>query len=301
VSPPYSRRGFRGGLLVITMPELPEVETIARGLRKTIVGKKVKVVQAIFPGIVKQNFDTFKKAILQKVIKGVRRRGKYLLLDLAGGKTIMVHLGMTGNFLFVNKASKPHPSSKNPASKHDHLIFRFCDSNAYLCYNDQRKFGKIKVFNTKEENNIPELKKLGPEALDITASEFVEIFRGRKGRIKSALLNQQIIAGLGNIYTDESLFEAKINPAQKIDSLNENKVRELHRAIKKILHKAIKAGGSSIDNYLNIDGRMGEFQLQHKVYGREGERCKRCGTKIKRIKINQRSSYFCPRCQPIKD
>jgi formamidopyrimidine-DNA glycosylase len=283
------------------MPELPEVETIAKGLRQTIIGKKLTSVRAIFPEIVKQNFDTFKKAILQKVIRGVRRRGKYLLIDLAGGKTILAHLGMTGNFLFVNKASKPLPSSTNPANKHDHLIFRFCGSNAQLCYNDQRKFGKIKVFNTKEENNVPELKKLGSEALEIPSSQFVNIFKRRKGKIKSALLNQHIMAGLGNIYADESLFEAKINPVQKVDRLSENRLKQLHKAIKRILHKAIKAGGSSIDNYLNVNGKMGEFQIQHKVYGREGERCKRCGAKIKRIKINQRSSYFCPRCQQIKD
>jgi len=281
------------------MPELPEVETIAKGLRQTIAGKKVKEVQAIFPKIVKQKFNFFKKTIVQKKIKGIRRKGKYLLIDLSGGKTILVHLGMTGNLLFVNTTSGRHQSQTKPIGKHDHLIFKFCNSNTHLCYNDQRKFGKIKVFNTKEESNVPELKKLGPEALDVTPSEFVNIFKRRKGKIKSALLNQHIMAGLGNIYADESLFEAKINPAQKVDLLNNDQLKQLHKAIRKILHKAIKAGGSSIDNYLNVDGKMGKFQLQHKVYGREGVRCPRCGTKIKRIKINQRSSYFCHKCQPL--
>jgi len=281
------------------MPELPEVETIAEGLRQKIAGKKVREVQAIFPRIVKQKFNVFKKTVAQKKIAGVRRRGKYLLIDLSGGKTIMVHLGMTGNLLFVNTTSGRHRSTTKPIGKHDHLIFKFCNSNTQLCYNDQRKFGKIKVFNTQEESNVPELKKLGPEALDVTSSEFVNIFAKRKGKIKSALLNQHIIAGLGNIYADESLFEAKINPVQRVDHLSVIKLRHLHKAIRKILLKAIKAGGSSIDNYLNVDGKMGEFQLQHKVYGREGERCKKCGTEIKRIKINQRSSYFCPRCQPL--
>jgi formamidopyrimidine-DNA glycosylase len=281
------------------MPELPEVETIAKGLRQTIVGKKVKEVQAIFPKIVKQKFNVFKKTVAQKKIVGVRRRGKYLLIDLSGGKTIMVHLGMTGNLLFVNATSGRHRSPTKPISKHDHLIFKFCNSNTHLCYNDQRKFGKIKVFNTQEESNVPELKKLGPEALDVTSSELVNIFAKRKGKIKSALLNQHIMAGLGNIYADESLFEAKINPTQRVDHLSDVKLRNLHKAIRKILRKAIKAGGSSIDNYLNIDGKKGKFQLQHKVYGREGERCSRCGAEIKRIKINQRSSCFCPRCQPL--
>ena len=289
------------------MPELPEVETIAKGLRKAIAGKRIKEVKAIFPGIVRQNFNLFKKAIIQKRVKGVRRRGKYLLIDLSAGKTILAHLGMTGNFLFIRSADLPHKPSGRPWSesefddKHDHLIFRFLASKAELRYNDQRKFGKIKVFNTAKERTIPELKKLGPEALEIKFSEFIEIFKKRKGKIKSALLNQQIIAGLGNIYADESLFEAKIHPERKADKLSSKKLRKLHQAIQRILKKAIKAGGSSIENYYDINGEIGSFQLQHKVYGREGEPCKRCGARIKRIKINQRSSYFCSKCQPLKD
>jgi formamidopyrimidine-DNA glycosylase len=288
------------------MPELPEVETIAAGLRRTIVGKKVKTIQAVFPHIVKQNFNVFKKAVTQKKIRRVRRKGKYLLIDLSGDKTILIHLGMTGNLLlrFRRPSStdrcQPHAKKSNRKDKHDHLIFCFLGSNARLCYNDQRKFGRIKVFDTDNENQVPELKKLGSDAIDVTPAEFIELFKKRKGRIKSALLNQHIVAGLGNIYADESLFEARINPAQKIDRLSKTKLVQLHQAVNKILRKAIKAGGSSIDNYLNVDGNMGRFQLQHKVYGREGERCKRCGSKIKRIKINQRSSYFCPKCQPIK-
>lgn len=288
------------------MPELPEVETIAKGLRLAIVGKKVNNIQVIFPGIIKQNTDLFKKSVHHKKIKGVRRRAKYLLIDLSGGKTILVHLGMTGNLLLydrrlpsaVRREIKASPTRN--CNKHDHLVFKFLGSNDCLYYNDQRKFGKIKVFDTEKENQVPELKKLGPDAIDITPSEFASLFRKRKGKIKSALLNQQIVAGLGNIYADETLFEARINPAQRVDNLSKSKLIQLHKAINKILHKAIKAGGSSIENYLNIDGRMGEFQLQHKVYGREGERCMGCGAKIKRIKINQRSSYFCSKCQPIK-
>ncbi len=288
------------------MPELPEVETIAKGLSKVVAGKRIKEIKATFPGIVRQSFRIFKIAIIQKRIKDVRRRGKYLLMDLSGGKTILVHLGMTGNFLFVkykNSSFKPSSqllSQEEPYDKHNRLIFRFYGTPDELHYNDQRKFGKLKVFNTAEEKDVFELKKLGPEALDITSSEFIEIFRRRKGRIKSALLNQQIVAGLGNIYTDESLFEAKIHPAQRVDLLSQNKLKDLRKAIKKILHKAIKAGGSSIENYCNIEGEIGSFQLQHKAYGREGEPCRTCGVKIKRIKINQRSSYFCPRCQPFR-
>jgi formamidopyrimidine-DNA glycosylase len=273
------------------MPELPEVETIVRGLQKTVVGKKIKSIKMIFPGIVKQDAKKFKKNVDKSEIRRVRRQGKYILIDLSNGNTILAHLGMTGNFLLVKSSS--------PRNKHNHLIIRFYETRKELRYNDQRKFGKIKSFPTSKEESVSELKKLGPEPLNISAPDFINLFQKRKGRIKSALLNQQIIAGLGNIYADESLFEAKIHPAQKIDKLSLQELKRLHQAIQIVLRKAIKAGGSSIENYYNVNGEIGSFQLQHKVYGREGLPCKRCGTKIKRIKISQRSSYFCPKCQPL--
>jgi formamidopyrimidine-DNA glycosylase len=271
------------------MPELPEVETIVRGLQKTVVGKRIKSIKVIFPGIVKQDTKKFRKNVEKAKIIRVRRRGKYILIDLFNGTTILIHLGMTGNFLLVKSSS--------PRNKHDHLIIRFNKNPKELRYNDQRKFGKIKSFPISKEEKVSELKKLGPESLNISSSGFINLFQKRKGRIKSALLNQQIIAGLGNIYADESLFEAKIHPAQKIDKLSLQELKRLHQVIQIVLRKAIKAGGSSIENYYNINGEIGSFQLQHKVYGREGLSCKRCGTKIRRIKISQRSSYFCPRCQ----
>lgn len=271
------------------MPELPEVETIVRGLQKIVVGKKIRNVKVIFPGIVKQDAKNFIRNVGRSKIVTVRRQGKYILIDLSNGNTILAHLGMTGNFLLVKSSS--------PRNKHNHLIIRFYETRKELRYNDQRKFGKIKSFSTSKEKNISDLKKLGPESLNISAPDFINLFQKRKGRIKSALLNQQILAGLGNIYADESLFEARIHPAQKIDKLSPQELKRLLQAIQKILKKAIRAGGSSIENYYNVNGEIGSFQLQHKVYGREGLPCKRCGTKIKRIKINQRSSYFCPKCQ----
>jgi formamidopyrimidine-DNA glycosylase len=275
------------------MPELPEVETIVKGLQKAVVGKKIKDVNVIFPGIVKQNSNNFKKNVGKSEIVGVRRRGKFTLVDLSNGRTILTHLGMTGSFLFLK--------SSTLLNKHDHLVVKFYQSQKELRYNDPRKFGKIKSFSTSKEENISDLKKLGPESLNISFSDFVTLFQKRKGRIKSALLNQQIIAGLGNIYADESLFEAKIHPQQKADKLSPQKLKKLHQGMQKILKKAIKAGGSSIENYHNVDGEIGSFQLQHRVYGREGLPCKRCRSKIKRIKISQRSSYFCPRCQALSN
>jgi formamidopyrimidine-DNA glycosylase len=288
------------------MPELPEVETIARGLRKAIVGKRIKSVEAVFPGIVKQNSNVFCKTITGRIVLGVRRRGKYLLVDLSDGKTLLVHLGMTGNLLLDQKSPSSGKSPRQKAAshevvdKHDHVIFTFCGDRQALRYNDQRKFGKLKVCDACEEQKAAELRALGPEALDVSPAEFVRILRKRKGKIKSLLLNQKVIAGLGNIYADESLFGARIHPAQRADHLSDRKLKDLHKSIKATLKRAIKAGGSSIDNYLHVDGQIGGFQLQHRVYGREGERCRQCGAKIKRIKISQRSSYFCPRCQPLK-
>jgi formamidopyrimidine-DNA glycosylase len=205
---------------------------------------------------------------------------------------------MTGSFLFA--PNNPKGSKGSRVDKHDHVIFAFRDCDELLRYNDQRKFGKMKVYDTKNEAKLPELRKLGPEALGISSSEFVRLFRGRKGRIKPALLNQQIVSGLGNIYADESLYLARIHPAQKINLISEKKLKNLHQAVRKTLLRAIKAGGSSIDNYVQVDGKLGSFQLQHQAYGREGEPCRRCRTRIKRIKLNQRSSYFCPKCQVLK-
>ena len=271
------------------MPELPEVETIARGLKKTLVGKKIEDVKVIFPGIVKEDSKDFTRHVVKTKVLSVRRRAKFILIDLSNRKTILLHLGMTGSCLFLR------PSS--PLNKHDHLTVMLCRSQKELRYNDQRKFGRIKSFSTSNQGSISDLRKLGPEPLDMSSSDFLSLFTKRKGRIKSTLLNQQVMVGLGNIYADESLFEARIHPLQRADKLSPQKLRRLHQAIQKILKRAIRAGGSSIENYYNVDGEIGSFQLQHNVYGREGLACKICGAKIRRIKISQRSSYFCPRCQ----
>ncbi len=271
------------------MPELPEVETIARGLESALIGKKIEDVKVMFPGILKEESKNFRRNVVQTKVIGVRRRGKFILMDLSNGKTILVHLGMTGACFLLKRSSR--------LDKHDHLTVTLCRSQKELRYNDQRKFGRIKSFSACKEESISDLRKLGPEPLEISSPDFVNLFRKRKGRIKPALLNQQIIAGLGNIYADESLFEARINPLQRIDKISPKKLRRLHRAVQKILKRAIRAGGSSIENYYKVNGEIGSFQLQHNVYGREGLVCKRCKAKIKRIKISQRSSYFCPRCQ----
>lgn len=278
------------------MPELPEVETIVQGLRKSVIGKRIKGVKCDGCRVFTQK--NFKKDLVGKRIKSVRRRGKFILMELSDNHQLLIHLGMTGGLF--------HYKKNEPKDKHDHLIIDFTDNRTQLRYNDQRKFGRIrkrKTVNRKLKTvhceQFTEIAQLGPEPLEITRDEFVKIFRKRKGRIKPLLLNQKVIAGIGNIYSDEALFEARVHPLTPANRISRPKLKKLHRAIQKILKKAILAGGSSVDNYTNLEGERGLFQLEHKVYAREGQKCKRCGTKIKRIRITQRSTHYCPRCQKI--
>jgi len=272
--------------LLSYMPELPEVQTIVDGLNKIILGKKIKSISTDSSRVFSQK--DFKKGVEGSKITIIRRRGKFIIIELSNTRAILIHLGMTGNLFYLKKESFPE--------KHDHMVMKFSD-HTQLRYNDQRKFGKIKMIDLAKLENVSEIGQLGSEPLKISLKDFVNIFQRRKGRIKTALLNQKILAGLGNIYSDEALFDAKIHPLTKIDNLNQTKLKALYSSIKKILKKAIQSGGTSVDDYLNVDGQEGFFQFKLKVYGREGEPCPRCGAKIKRIKISQRSSHYCPRCQ----
>ena len=275
-------------LKIPLMPELPEVETIVRGLRKTVLGKKIKNLR-IFPSRVLHSSPAFlKRNLIQQRIQEIRRRGKNIIIKLTSGDLLMIHLGMTGNLFYLERPTL--------MGKHDHIDLEFTDKT-YLRYSDIRKFGKFKLIKSSQAGEEDVLKKLGPEPLEISRNDFVKLLLRRKGGIKSVLLNQSIIAGIGNIYADEALFKAKIHPLQKVSDISRNRLIKLYQAIQKILKKAIKAGGSSVDNYRDVEGGIGFFQLYHKVYGREGEPCKRCGTKIKRIIISQRSAHFCPKCQ----
>jgi len=272
----------------LIMPELPEVETIVRGLKRTVLGKKIKTIKIVPSRVLQNNPRYLKRNLTGLKIVSVKRRGKNIILQLSGGNLLLIHLGMTGNLIYLKRPA--------PLKKHDHLNMEFSDKSQ-LRYNDPRKFGKFKLVKSSRKENIEDLKSLGPEPLEITENDFVRLVQTRRGRIKSTLLNQKFIAGIGNIYADEVLFEAKIHPEERACNISLNRLKKLHQAIQKILKKAIKSGGSSIDNYLDLEGRQGLFQLQHKAYGKKGKPCPRCGTKIKRIVVNQRSSYFCPKCQ----
>ena len=273
------------------MPELPEVETVARGLQKRLAGD---VIESVWVGEKKQPLKSSAADIVAALegsrIVQARRVGKHIAIDLepvsrtrvsAPHGQWIVHLGMTGSMLVT--------SPEAPIEKHTHLIAKMA-SGKELRYVDPRMFGKLAV--VKEAFQAP-----GREPLDIDFESFAKLFRKRKTPIKSALLNQSLLSGVGNIYADESLARAGIRPRRRAASLTRAELKKLYDALKKVLHEAIAAGGSSVSDYVDADGERGFFQIKHLVYGREGQPCRKCKTPIKRVVIAGRSSHYCAKCQ----
>ena len=263
------------------MPELPEVETVARSLAP-LIGRRILTAQ--FRGLrVLRGADpeTMAACLRGRRITGVERYGKFILVALGGGGYLVIHLGMTGRLLLGG-----------PAGKHTHAILTL-DRGAVLLYDDSRQFGLLEY-----SREFPErFKKLGPEPLEVTVEEFRAALRRRKTRIKALLLNQGFLRGLGNIYADESLFRAGIRPRRQAASLSREELRRLHGQIRKVLREAITAGGSSISDYFDVAGEPGLFQTRHRVYGRTGEPCLTCGSPIQRVVVAGRSTHYCARCQ----
>src|SRR5258707_4292023 len=291
------------------MPELPEVETVARGLQGSIAGRRILSVT-----LRKTDFIDDPVAIERELpgrrIARVERFGKFMLLQLAnknealGAATesgsadhagipdagiqeaLLVHLGMTGNLA-------PH-FSEQPLAKHTHVTF-VLDDGRELRYVDPRRFGRMAYL--AGETLAAELLRFGAEPLLVSAEEFARRVRSSRARIKALLLDQRVLRGVGNIYADESLWSARIHPATAGGNLTFAEAATLLRALQKILRKAIQIRGSSISDFVDADGVEGDYQQHHKVYGREGEKCFRCGATIKRIIVAGRSSHFCPVCQ----
>jgi formamidopyrimidine-DNA glycosylase len=284
------------------MPELPEVETIARGLARRVTGD---VIESVWigskPEPLKSPASEIARILESARIADVRRIGKHIVFDLektrrepsrarksrhktsknvATPSQWIVHLGMTGRMLVC----KPD----EPVEKHTHLIAKL-SSGRELRFVDPRRFGRLSV---SQSFQAP-----GFEPLEVELDRFAKLFRGRKTPIKSALLNQKLLSGVGNIYADEALFRAGIRPRRRAASLSQEYLRRLYLAVQEVLKEAIELGGSSISDYVDADGQEGFFQLQHRVYGREGEPCLVCQTPIKRIVIAGRSSHYCPKCQ----
>ncbi|HPS21456.1 MAG TPA: DNA-formamidopyrimidine glycosylase [Candidatus Paceibacterota bacterium] len=284
------------------MPELPEVETTVRGLRKKVLNLSILDVWTDLKTKDPRKKDTvadpkyfpvFKKEIKNKKIISVERVAKNILINLSGSpaKTILIHMKLTG-YLFYGK---------DPKIKFAHVIFSLSNKH-YLVFSDMRKFGKITLLDTKEAHETKHLKGIGPDPLskEFTLEKLKEVLNKKpNGKIKTVLLDQSIIAGIGNIYSDEILWYAGIHPERKISQIKPEEFKKLHKFIKEVLQKGINFGGDSMSDYRNINGLPGEFQLQHQAYQRTGEKCRKkgCGGVIIRKVINNRSAHFCAKHQ----
>ena len=268
------------------MPELPEVETIARGLDKRLAGDRIEEVWiGDKSNLLKSPASEIARVLRGSRIEGFRRVGKHIVGELASAKgpaQWVIHLGMTGRCLVCEPTVE--------TAKHTHLIATLA-SGRELRFVDPRRFGKLQVLEGSG------FAAAGAEPIAADRQGFVELFKGRKTPIKSALLNQRLLSGIGNIYADESLFRAGIRPRRRAASLTRAELMRLYDAIQQVLAEAIQAGGSSVSDYVDENGDGGLFQLQHRVYQRTGEPCLVCGTGIKRVVVAGRSSHYCPRCQ----
>lgn len=275
------------------MPELPEVETVARGLRASLVGRTIIGVEVFWPrSVIPPNPAAFTRRLTGQTVTGVERRGKWVVISLSGGDGLLVHLRMTGQLVLETEEC--------PGGRHVRVLL-LLDDGRHLCFSDTRKFGRLWLVDDPAEA----LGDLGPEPLadDFTAARLRKMLAQRRGRIKPLLLNQRFLAGLGNIYTDEALWRAGIHPLRRADTLTPAEVRRLHRAIRSVLRAAIASGGTTLPDaaYQQPDGQSGEFASRLTVYGRAKQPCPRCGTIIERIKVSQRGTHLCPHCQSLPE
>ena len=280
------------------MPELPEVETIRRGLESFIKNAKITKVKVLCD----KSFIGPKELVENQTIKNIRRKGKALLLDLENGITMMIHLRMTGQLIFRGDESFAggHPTDSFFAElpdKQTRVIFEL--ENGTLFFNDQRKFGFVKVLETAEVENDKFIKALAKEPWDITFDEFKKnLMRHKSAPIKAVILDQKVIAGLGNIYADEALYYAKIHPKHATGTLTDADIKNILEGAKTVMQASIDSGGSTMKTYVKADGTKGDYlRLFAKVFRREGEPCERCGTEIIKIRVAGRGTHICPKCQ----
>jgi formamidopyrimidine-DNA glycosylase len=266
------------------MPELPEVETIKRELEKAVVGKKITKVSIINPKVIKEPSPAkFKKAITRTTIKGILRKAKLLIIELSNGKFLTVHLKMTGQLIYPGQGSKLA-----------RVVFSLsCGKN--LDFNDGRLVAELRLVDDWQKLKF--IQRLGPEPFALSPERFREMLSSRRTKIKPLLLDQTFICGVGNIYANEALFRAKINPGTPANSLSAAASKLLLDELKNTLKEAIRCKGSSVDQYVQLSGAHGSYVKYHKVYDRKGKPCFRCRTRIERISLGGRGTYFCPRCQ----
>lgn len=274
------------------MPEMPEVETVRRTLLPLIKGKTIKEVTVWYPKIITGDAKEFARQLTGKKIENIDRYAKYLLIRLSNNLTIVSHLRMEGKYRLVKINTKK--------DKHDHVQIVFKDNSA-LRYNDVRKFGRMQLIKTGTEREKTGIGKLGvePNSAAFTVSYLQNGLARKKKNIKNTLLDQSIVAGLGNIYVDEVLWETKIHPLSQANTIPAEKISQLHDNINSLIELAIAERGTTIHTYLDANGKTGGFQKMLQVYGHKGEPCVRCGTPLEKIKVNGRGTTFCPKCQVI--
>lgn len=312
------------------MPELPEVQTTVNGLNSKVLKRTFVDVWSDWKKIVKKphllggqakSFEEFTKEIKNKKILKIYRRAKNIIFDLSAdeaglsdGYSLLIHQKMTGHMLVgkweqINNVWKPVDKKSllnDPCNRFLHLIF-FMSGDIMMALSDARKFAKVELWKTEELKK--ELEKLGPEPLNksFTFEKFKKALlrqnhpslKLRRGKVKEIIMRPEIIAGIGNIYASEALWVAKIHPEKNVANLSEKELKSLYQAIQKVLRLGVKLGGESFSDYRKPDGSKGDFDTERKVYKREKQKCHRCGTQIKRIKVGQRSAFFCPNCQPF--
>lgn len=274
------------------MPELPEVETVRQTLLEYLPGQVITGLTVALPRIIKfPEVAQFAQSIIGRGFRTIDRRGKYLLFRLSGDHTLVIHLRMTGQLRY-STADQPLP-------KHTHVIFTL-DGGHQLRFTDMRQFGAMYLAPDAEIAQVANMQKLGWEPLErFPLPEFIDVLGRRHTKIKNLLLNQQVIAGVGNIYADESLFMAGIHPETSADALTAEQAAKLHASLVAVLQAGVAMHGTSFSDYVDGLGRSGSFQHQLAVYGRRDRPCPRCGGPIERIKLAGRSAHFCPRCQPL--
>ena len=282
------------------MPELPEVETVMRGLQPSMEGAVIAQAQVNRPDLRWPFPERMAERLTGARVVALRRRSKYILAELDRGETLLVHLGMSGRMTVSGDPLGQFVHDHPQAAKHDHVVFDM-DNGARVTFNDPRRFGAMDLIDTAGLAEHRLLRVLGPEPLgnDFHEDHLIAAFKGKNSPVKSALLDQGIIAGLGNIYVCEALFRAQISPKRKAGQLAAARVAALVPIIRQVLEEAIIAGGSSLKDFRQANGELGYFQHSFDVYGREAEPCKRqgCGGTIARITQSGRSSFYCGKCQ----
>jgi len=270
------------------MPELPEVETIVRGLAPELEGVSISSLRLLYPKAVPEDRAALKREVPGRTITGVQRRGKLLLIELSPPLYLAFHLKMTGRLILAEKHAAP--------DKHTRIVFQLANKKK-LFFKDMRKFGYCRAFSPKGLGEWEFYSTLGPEPLEIGTDEFVGLFSGRRAKIKGLLLNQRLIAGIGNIYADEALFRARIRPDLAASDLDRQRLIQLYRSSREVLSEAIAESGSSIRDYRDPFGRPGGFQDNFQVYGKSGQPCPVCGTILSKLKVAGRTSTWCKDCQ----